>query len=75
MLANLAHLTDGADGALVLCVVLGPVEGALLVCGAAVDGSVAGCADLKFRELVIFNLHGVVWVALALSLYPPCLLN
>jgi hypothetical protein len=68
VLADLADLAHDADGALVLGVVLGAVKGALLVRGAAVDGRVAGGADLKLGELVKLNLDRVVRVALALSL-------
>lgn len=65
MLADLAHLTDGAHGALVLGVVLGPVKRALLVRRAAVDWCVAGCADLELGELVELDLNLVVRVALS----------
>ena len=68
VLADLADLAHGAHGALVLGVVLGPVERALLEGGAAVDGRVAGRADLKLGELVKLNLDRVVRVALALRL-------
>lgn len=68
MLANLAHLADPAGLALVLGVVLGAVKGALLVRRAAVDGAVAGRADLELGKLVKLDLDGVVGVALALSL-------
>lgn len=65
MLANLAHLADSAHGALVLAVVLGPVKRALLVRRAAVDGRVAGRADLELGELVELNLNLVMRVALS----------
>lgn len=65
MLAHLADLADGAHGALVLAVVLGPVKCALLVRCAAVDGRVAGRADLKLGELVELDLNLVVRVALS----------
>ena len=68
VLADLADLAHGAHGALVLGVVLGPVKGALLVRGAAVDGRVAGRADLELGELVKLDLDRVVRVALALRL-------
>lgn len=71
MLANLAHLADRADGALVLCVVLGTVKRALLIACAAVDGRVAGGADLKLGKLVKLNLYRVMGVALALRLGLP----
>lgn len=64
VLAHLAHLADGAHGALVLAVVLGPVEGALLVRRAAVDGRVASRADLELSELVELDLNLVVRVSL-----------
>lgn len=73
MLANLAYLTDLADCALVLGVVLGPVKGTLLVRGSAVDRGVAGGTDLKLSELVKFNLNRIVRVALALRLSLACL--
>lgn len=74
MLSDLAHLADGADGALVLGVVLGPVERALLVCGAAVDRGMAGRTDLELGKLVILDLYRIMWVTLALGFYPPGLL-
>lgn len=68
VLAHLADLAHDTHGALVLGVVLGPVKGALLVRGAAVDGRVAGRADLELGELVKLDLDRVVRVALALGL-------
>lgn len=68
MLSNLADVADGAHGTLILSVVLGAVESALLVGGAAVDGRVASGADLKLSELVVFDLDRVMRVALALGL-------
>lgn len=68
MLANLANLAHPTDGALVLGVILGSIECTLLVAGAAVNGCVASCAHVKLGELVELDLHGVVRVALALSL-------
>ena len=68
MLADLADAADDAYGALVLGVVLGAVEGALLKRRAAVDGRVARRAHLELRELVVLDLHRVVRVALALRL-------
>lgn len=68
VLPNLAHLTDPAHLPLKLRVVLRPIVGALLVRRAAVDGGVAGRADIKLRELVKFNLDRVTRVALALLL-------
>lgn len=65
MLADLAHLANGAHGALVLAVVLGPVERALLIRVAAVDGRVTGRADLELGELVELDLNLVVRVALS----------
>lgn len=65
VLTDLAHLADGAHGALVLAVVLGPVERALLIRVAAVDGRVAGSADLELGELVELDLNLVVRVALS----------
>lgn len=65
MLANLAHLADGTNGTLVLAVVLGPVECALLVRRAAVDGRVAGRADFELGELVKLDLNLVVRVPLS----------
>lgn len=73
MLSDFAYLTHRANGTLVLVVVLGAVECTLLVGSPAVDGRVAGCADLKFSELVELNLHRVVGVALALRLDLACL--
>lgn len=67
MLTNLANPANGAHGALVLGVVLGPVKRALLESGAAVDGCVAGGADLELGELVKLNLDRIVGVALALG--------
>jgi hypothetical protein len=72
MLANLTHLAHPADRALVLGVILGPVEGALLEGCSTVDGGVAGGTDLELGKLVELNLYRVVGVALALSL---CLLG
>lgn len=72
VLADLAHLTDRAHRALVLGVVLGPVKRALLICGAAVDGRVAGGTDLELGELVELDLYVVMRVALSQSL---CLLG
>jgi len=68
VLANFAHLADNADGALILCVVLGAVKCAFFVAGTAVDWRVASRADLKLGKLIKFNLHRVVRVTLALSL-------
>jgi hypothetical protein len=68
VLANLAHLAHLAYHALVLGVVLGAVESALLVRGSAVDGRKAGGADLKLGELVELNLDRVVGIPLALRL-------
>lgn len=68
MLTNLADPANGAHGALVLGVVLGPVKRALLERGATVDRRVAGGADLELGELVKLNLDRVVGVALALRL-------
>ena len=65
MLADLADAADDTHGAPVLGVVLGPVERALLVRRAAVDGRVAGRADLELGELVKLDLNLVVWVALS----------
>lgn len=75
MLSDLAYLADGAYGALVSGVILGTVERALLVHGTAVDGGVTGRTDLKFGELVIFDLYCVVRIALALYFYPPSLFD
>jgi hypothetical protein len=68
MLANLAHLANSTHGALVLGVVLAPIKRALLERRAAIDGRVAGRADLELGELVKLDLHRVVRVALALRL-------
>lgn len=68
MLANLTNVAHSANGALVLGVVLGPVERALLVRRPAVDGRVAGRAHIELSELIELDLHGVVGVALALRL-------
>ena len=68
MLSNLADLTDLADLALVLGMVLGPVKGAFLIRCSAVDGRVAGRANVKLRELVELDLNGIAGVALALLL-------
>lgn len=68
VLTDLAHLAHDAHCALVLGVVLGPVERALLKRRAAVDGRVAGRADLELGKLVELDLHRVVRVALALGL-------
>lgn len=68
MLADLAHLTHGAHGAFVLGVILGAVECALLERRAAVDGRVAGSANLELGELVELDLDRVVRVTLALRL-------
>ncbi len=68
MLSDLADFANDADGALVLGVVLRPVERTLLVGRAAIDRCMAGRADLELGELVVFDLHRVVWVALALGL-------
>lgn len=68
VLADLAHPADLAHRALVFGVVLGPVERALLVRRAAVNGREAGGADVKLGELVKLNLHGVVGIPLALRL-------
>lgn len=65
VLADLAHLADGTHGALVLAVVLGPVERALLVRRAAVDGRVAGRADFELGELVKLDFNLVVRVPLS----------
>ncbi len=64
MLANLAHLADPADGALVLGVIFGAVKGTLLKGGTAVNGSVTGCADVEFGKLIKFDLYRVIWIAL-----------
>lgn len=68
MLANLADLTHDANRALVLGVVLGPVECALLIRRAAVDWCVASRADIELGKLIELNLDRIIWVALALSL-------
>jgi hypothetical protein len=68
MLANLTHFTYPAHGALILGVVLGAIEGTLLVRSTAVDRRMAGCAYIKLGELVKLNFNGVIRVALALSL-------
>lgn len=68
MLPYLAHLAHSAYGAFILGVVLGAVKGALLVGSAAVDGRVAGGADLELGKLIELDLHRVMWVALALRL-------
>ena len=68
MLADLADAADDTHGALVLGVVLGAIEGALLERRAAVDRRVARRAYLELRELVVLDLHRVVRVALALRL-------
>lgn len=73
VLTNLAYLTHCADRALVPGMVLGPVKGALLVCGAAIDGRVAGGADLELGELVELDLDRVARVVLALCLDFTCL--
>lgn len=68
MLAHLANLTHDADAALVFGMVLGPVKGAFLIRGAAVNGRVAGCADVELGKLVELDLNRVIRVPLALSL-------
>jgi hypothetical protein len=68
MLTDLAYLTDSADGALVLGVVLRSVKRTLLERSPAIDGRVARSADLKLGELVELNLYGVIRVPFALSL-------
>ena len=68
VLPNLAHLADPARLALVLGVVLGSVVRALLERRAAVDGRVAGGADVELGELVELDLDRVARVALALPL-------
>lgn len=73
MFANLADLAHCAHHALVLAVVLGPVERTLLVRRTAVNRGVASRADLEFCELVKFDLYCIVWVALALGLGLSCL--
>lgn len=75
MLSNFADVANNAQAALVLGVVLGPVERALLVGGAAVDRCMAGGADLELCELVILDLYRIMRVALALSLGFPGLLR
>jgi hypothetical protein len=67
MLADLAHLAHHAHGALVLGVVLGAVERALLERRARVDGRVAGGAHLELGKLVKLDLDRVVGVAFALG--------
>ncbi len=69
MLSNLAHLTDSADSSLVLAVVLGPVERALLVWCAAVDRRVTGRAYLKLCKLIVLDLDCVMRIALACCFY------
>lgn len=69
MLTNLAYLAYDADGTLVFGVILGTIEGALFVRCAAVDGRVAGGADIKLCELIILDLYRVVRVTLALCLH------
>lgn len=71
--ADLAHLAHRANSALVFGVILGPVKRALLEGRAAVDGCVAGGADLKFGKLVELDLDCVAWVVLALRLDLACL--
>ncbi len=68
MLADLAYFAHLAHAALVLGVVLGAVEGALLKRSTAVDGRVASRADLELGKLVELDLYGVVRIALALRL-------
>lgn len=68
MLADLTHFADDAHGALVSGMILGPVEGALLECCAAIDGRVAGRTDLKLGELVELDFYRIVGIALALRL-------
>lgn len=65
MLANLTHLADLAQSALVLGVVFGSVKGALLVRCAAINRSKAGGANLKLCKLIKFNINRVVRIALA----------
>lgn len=68
MLANLTNTTHPTDAALVLGVVLGSVKGTRLVCGAAVDGGMAGSTHLELGELVEFNLNSITRIAFALRL-------
>jgi len=68
MLAHLAHLANDAHSTFVLGVVLGAVERAFFVGRAAVDGSVAGCADFELGKLVELDLDRIMRVALALRL-------
>lgn len=68
MLPDLADLAHHTYRSLVLGVVLGPIKRTLLERCAAVDGRVAGRADLEFGELVKLDLNSVMRVPLALSL-------
>lgn len=68
MLANLAHFANSAHLSLVLAVVLGPIKCTSLKRRSAVDGRVAGGADLKLGKLVKLNVDGIVGVALACCL-------
>ena len=74
--STLAHLTDPTnhtDSALVLSLILTTIESTGLERGTAVDGGVGGGADVKFGELVEFNLVSVVGVAFALGFDLSCL--
>jgi hypothetical protein len=71
MLANLADSADNAYCAFELGVILGSIKRTLFKRCAAVDGCVAGSADLEFGKLVELDLHRVVGIALTLSLGLP----
>lgn len=75
MLAHFADPANDTHGPLVLRVVLGAIECALLMGCAAVDWRVAGSADLELSELVVLYLHRITGIALALSLGSPGLLG
>lgn len=68
VLPNLAHLADPAHLSLELGLVLRPVIRTLLVRRAAVDGRVAGGADIELGELVELDLDCIAGVALTLLL-------
>lgn len=68
MLANLAHLAHLADHTLVPGVVLGTVEGTLLIRIAAVDWRETGTAYLELGELVKVDFNSVIGIPLALRL-------
>ncbi len=75
--ADLSHLADATELALVFGVVPGAIERAgrrRVGGGAFVDGRVRGGAHVKLGELVVFDLVLVAWVAFAFGFDRSCLL-